>query len=119
MMEIDEGFDAVAVALSVTVAIAVVVAVLLDLTMTGAAATVDVIITVAVSVLSGDVEPDVRLKITSPASIKNGDELPLVLVRQVLLNGFTLPQQNNHLPLTSTRLIDVAPLRLTAVLISA
>lgn len=45
-------------------------------------------------VLLGDVEPDVRLKITSPASIKNGDVVPLVAFKQVLLEGSTWPQQN-------------------------
>lgn len=71
------------------------------------AVTVDVTIIVAVSVLLGDVDPDVRLLITSPAPIENGDELPLVLTRQVLLNGFMLPQQNIDSLSTSTRYIPV------------
>ena len=88
---IDGTPDAVAVALFVAVVVIV------DLMITGVAVAVDVIVTVVVSVLLGDVEPDVRLNITSPASMEKGDELPLVLVKQVLLNGFMLPQQKKGL----------------------
>ena len=70
--------------------------------MNGAAVTVDVVMIVAVSVLLGAVEPDVRLKITSPASMKNGDELPRVLIKQVLLYGSMLLQQNFDPSSTST-----------------
>ena len=116
---------AVAVAFAVTVVVtvdlrmtgvAVVVVVTVTLRLTGAAVVVVVTMTVAVSVLLGDVEPDVRLKMTSPASMKNGVELPLVLFKQVLVNGFMLPQQNKGLPSTYTRLI---PLRTTVILTSA
>ena len=57
-------------------------------------AAVAVIVTGATFVLLGDVEPDVRLKITSPALMKNGDVLPLVATLQVLLDGSAWPQQN-------------------------
>lgn len=56
-------------------------------------AAVAVIVTGATFVLLGDVEPDVRLKITSPALMKNGDVLPLVATLQVLLDGSAWPQQ--------------------------
>lgn len=45
------------------------------------AVTVDANTTVLVSVLLGDVELDVRLKMIRLASTKNGDELPLVLTK--------------------------------------
>ena len=93
---------------AVVVAFAVTVVVTVDLRMTGAAVVVVVTITVAVSVLLGFVEPDVRFWMTSPASMKNGAWLPLVLLKQVLLNGFMLPQQNKGLPSTCTKLIPIA-----------
>lgn len=55
-----------------------------------------VTINVAVSVLLGDVEPDVRLKMTCPASTENGAVLPLVAVRHVLLDWLPGLQQNSH-----------------------
>ena len=58
---------AVAVVVAVVVAFAVAVVVTVDLRMTGAAVVVVVTMTVAVSVLLGDVEPDVRLKMICPA----------------------------------------------------
>ena len=73
--------EAVVVAFAVTVVVivdlrmtgaAVVVVVTVQLRMTGTAGVVVVTMTVAVSVLLGDVEPDVRLKMTGPASMKNG-----------------------------------------------
>ena len=39
---------------------------------------VAMIVVVTVSVMLGDVEPDVRLYITNPASTENGSALPLV-----------------------------------------
>lgn len=39
---------------------------------------VAMIVVVTVSVMLGDVEPDVRLYITNPASTENGAALPLV-----------------------------------------
>ena len=99
-MEIDEGLDAAAFAVAVAVKVAVVVAA--DTTVSQA---MELTVTVVVSVLLGDVEPDVRLKITAPASMKNGEKLPLLPNKQVLLNGFMLPQQNKGLPSTSTRFI--------------
>lgn len=69
------GLDASVVAVVVTVAVAV-------------------IVTVASFVLLGDVEPDVRLKITSPAGMPKGDVLPLVAIMQVSLEGSTWLQQN-------------------------
>ena len=56
-----------AVVVTFAVAVAVTVAVTVDLRMTGAAVVVVVTMTVAVSVSLGDVEPDVRLKMTCPA----------------------------------------------------
>ena len=56
--------------------------------------TVAVTVTEVVSVSLGDVEPEVRLKITSPASIKNGAVLPLVGSKHVLLFAKPGPQQN-------------------------
>lgn len=55
-----------------------------------------VTVTVAVFVLLGDVDPDVRLKITLPASTEKGALLPLVGMRQVLLNGLDWLQQNRN-----------------------
>ena len=57
---------------------------------------VAVTVTVAVFVLLGDVEPDVRLKTTSPASMKKGAVLPLLAVMHVLLNGLTWLQQDRN-----------------------
>ena len=63
------------------------------------AVTIAVAVTVieAMFVLLGDVEPDVRLKITGPSSIENGVVLPLVLLKQVLVDGSAWPQQNRFL----------------------
>ena len=80
-MQIERGPDDIAVAVTVDVTIEAFVA-------------VDVMVIVAVSVVLGDVDPDLRSLITGAALIKNGDELPLVLTRQVSLNGFMLLQQN-------------------------
>ena len=57
--------------------------------------TVAVTVTGVVSVLLGDVEPDVRLKITSPALMKNDAVLPLVGFEHDLLFAKPAPQQNN------------------------
>ena len=59
-----------------------------------AVVTVAVTITEVVSVLLGDVEPDVRLKITSPALMKNDALLPLEGFTHVLLFAKPPPQQN-------------------------
>ena len=53
-------------------------------------------VTVSVFVLLGDVDPDVRLKITCPALTGKGLLLPLVGMRQVLLNGSDWLQQNRN-----------------------
>ena len=58
--------------------------------------TVAVTVTGVVSVSLGDVEPDVRLNITRPASMKNGVVLPLVGFEHVLLLAKPGPQQNIH-----------------------
>ena len=55
-----------------------------------------VTVTVAVFVSLGDVDPDVRLKITCPALTGNGLLLPFVGMRQVLLNGSDWLQQNRN-----------------------
>ena len=56
---------------------------------------VTVTVTVTMSVLLGEVEPDVRLNITLPASTKNGAKLPRVLLIHSLLDELPGPQQNN------------------------
>ena len=58
--------------------------------------TVVVIVIGATFVLLGDVEPDVRLKITCPASSGNGAWLPLVELMHVLLYGLPGLQQNRN-----------------------
>lgn len=55
-----------------------------------------VTVTVAVFVLLGDVDPDVRLKITRPALTGKGTLLPLVGMRHVLLDGLDWLQQNRN-----------------------
>ena len=71
---VEDEFDAVTVAVAVTVV---------------------VVVAEMVSVLLlGDVEPDVRLYITSPAGMENGEWLPLVLNLQVVLEVSDSPQQN-------------------------
>ena len=55
-----------------------------------------VTVTVSVFVLFGDVDPDVRLKITCPALTGKGVPLPFVGMRQVLLNGSDWLQQNRN-----------------------
>ena len=59
-----------------------------------AVVTVAVTVTGVVSVSLGDVEPDVRLKITSPALMKNVAVLPLVGFKHVLLFAKPTPQRN-------------------------
>ena len=80
----------------------------------GTVVTVDVKTAVVVSVSFGNVEPDVRLKMICPASTKNGDELPLVLTKQLLLAGSMLLQQCIVFPLTLTVYIGAPPSVLTA-----
>lgn len=77
----DGAFDANASAVAVLVTVVV------------AAAAVAVMVTVASFVWLGEVEPDVRLKITRPTSIGNGEVLPLVAVMHVLLDWLPWPQQ--------------------------
>lgn len=79
-----------------------------------AAVVVAVIVTVVSFVILGNVEPDVRLKITSPASMENGAVLPLVAVLHVLLDGLPWLQQN-RVGLKSIRNAIAPPLRLTAI----
>ena len=61
-----------------------------------AVVTVAVTVTREVAVSLGDVEPDVRLNITSPGSMKNGAVSPLVGFEHVLLFAKPAPQQDNH-----------------------
>lgn len=60
-----------------------------------AVVTVAVTVIGVVSVSLGDVEPDVRLKITSPALMKNVAVLPLLGFEHVLLFAKPGPQQND------------------------
>ena len=60
------------------------------------AVVVAVMVIEMVSVLLGAVEPDVRLKITSPASMDIGAVLPLVGVMHVLLYALPGLQQDIH-----------------------
>lgn len=101
----DGRIDAADVAFSIAapVSFSVTVVVVVDWMARGAIVVVIVIVTVAVSVLLGDVEPDVRLKMTCPAIMLNGAELPLVLFKQVLVFESKLPQQNMEAPPTVTR----------------
>lgn len=71
-------------------------AVLVEEELNAEAVAVAVTVTVAemVFALSSDVEPDVRLTITSPAWIKNGAVLPSVPTIQVSLEASTWLQQN-------------------------
>ena len=55
---------------------------------------VAVTVAVTVFVTLGDVEPDVRLNITNPASMKNGALLPLVGTQHVSLAVMPRSQQN-------------------------
>ena len=79
---------------------------------------VAVTVTVAVFVVLADVEPDVRLKITNPASMKSGAVLPLVAFMHVLLNGLTWLQQDRNCARCSCQPkvnINAPPLGLTTV----
>lgn len=58
---------------------------------------VAVVVTEAVFVLVDNVQADVRLNITGPSSIENGDLLPFVLLIQVLFDESAWPQQNRLL----------------------
>ena len=55
------------------------------------------IVTVVVSLSLGDVEPDVRLKITRPTGRENGAELPCVLWLHALIVELNDPQQKESL----------------------
>ena len=61
-------------------------------------AAVDESVTVVVSLLLGEMEPDVRLKITLPACTLNGAELPPVLLMHVLVDELPGPQQKDESP---------------------
>ena len=62
----------------------------------GAILVVDIIVIVDVSLASGAVEPDVRLKMTLPTGKGNGCTLPLVLlVHSPDVESPGLPQQND------------------------
>lgn len=52
-------------------------------------------VTVDVSLILGEVEPDVRLNITLPAGTANGAELPSVLLMQLLEDELPGPQQKD------------------------
>ena len=52
--------------------------------------------TVVVSLLLGEMEPDVRLKITFPACTGNGAVLPSVLRMHVLVDELPAPQQKDE-----------------------
>lgn len=52
-------------------------------------------VTVAASLLLAEVEPDVRLNITLPASTANGDAFPSVLSTQKLVDELPGPQQKD------------------------
>lgn len=54
-----------------------------------------VIVTVTVSLILGEVEPEVRLYIINPASMGNGAGLPLVLWIQSLVDKLPGPQQKD------------------------
>ena len=69
-----------------------------------------VTVTVAVAVLLGDVEPDVRLKITWPALRGKGVLLPFVGRRQVLLMGSGWLQQKRNWLFRTPKGKRVAPL---------
>lgn len=68
-------------------------AVAVTVTVIGAADAVGETVRNSSYVLLGDVEPEVRLKMTLPAGTRNGAELPLVLFKQVSLSRSTEPQQ--------------------------
>ena len=111
VMRLDWLHDSAAAAASVAVTLFRVVG---EAAIPGTAVTVDVDTAVVVSVSFGNVEPDVRLKMICPASMKNGDELPLVLTKQLLLAGSMLLQQCIVFPLTLTVYIRAPPSVLTA-----
>ncbi len=52
--------------------------------------------TVVVSLLLGEMEPDVRLNITFPACTGNGAVLPSVLLMQALVDELPAPQQKDE-----------------------
>ena len=82
------------------------------------AVAVAVTVTVTVFVVLADVEPDVRLKIINPASMKRGALLPLVAFMHVLLNGLTWLQQDRNCARCSCQpkvYINAPPLGLTTV----
>ena len=89
MQEKVSDIDPLETALTVAVTVRVlgaaigVIAVAVTVRVTGAADAVSDTVRNSSCVLSGDVEPDVRLKMTLPAGIWNGEELPLVLFKQV------------------------------------
>ena len=60
--------------------------------------TVDDTVTVDVSLLLGEVEPDVRLNMTLPACTGNGAKLPCVLLVHVPDEELPGPQQKDESP---------------------
>lgn len=98
--DIDAFFVAVTVAVEITVVATVAVIVLLRL---------------------GDVEPDVRLNITNPASTQKGALLPLVGTQHVSFPEMPSSQQNlgSSLGLGLTICTFTPPSKVTAMLISA
>ena len=55
----------------------------------------DETVTVAISVLLGEMEPDVRLNITRPAGTGNGSVVPPVLLMHALVDELPGPQQKD------------------------
>ena len=74
-----------------------------------------VTVTMAGAVLLGDVEPEVRLKITWPALRGKGVWLPFVGMRQVLLKGSDWLQQKRNWLFRTPKGKIVAPLSGTTV----
>ena len=104
--ELDGDANLAAVVVAVVVAVAMTVAVTVVLT---------------VFVMLGDVEPDVRLKITNPASTKNGSLLPLVATQHDWLPMIPWSQQNLIVfgSVGLTRCILTDPLSFTKISMSA
>ncbi len=67
------------------------------ITAAGLGVAVAVVVTEAVFVVVEKLQADVRLKITGPSPIENGDLLPFVLLIQVLSDESAWPQQNRLL----------------------
>ena len=109
-MSKEDGLDANANVAAVVVAVVVALAVIVVLT-----------VVLTVFVMLGDVEPDVRLKITNPASTENGSLLPLVATQHDWLPMIPWSQQNLTVfgLLGLTRCILASPLSFTKISMSA